>query len=99
MQQGAFGEKEYVPDIQRHLQNQLSWLEVIITIIIFIIVSIISVINILIKNFKTQITRPIQFMQNRHVTILLMIYSIQNQLLPSRAGNAVHQCKALHEAS
>ena len=26
--QGAFGEKEYVPDIQRHLQNQLSWLEV-----------------------------------------------------------------------
>ena len=25
---GAFGEKEYVPDIQRHLQNQLSWLEV-----------------------------------------------------------------------
>ena len=28
LSQGAFGEKEYVPDIQRHLQNQLSWLEV-----------------------------------------------------------------------
>lgn len=25
---GAFGEKNYIPDIYRHLQNQLSWLEV-----------------------------------------------------------------------
>lgn len=25
---GAFGEKEYIPDMYRHLQNQLSWLQV-----------------------------------------------------------------------
>ena len=50
MTQGAFGEKEYVPDIQRHLQNQLSWLEVFILIPIIIIIFIISNI-IIIMNF------------------------------------------------
>ena len=25
---GAFGEKEYVPDMYRHVQNHLTWLQV-----------------------------------------------------------------------
>jgi hypothetical protein len=26
--QGAFGEKEYIPNLHRHTQNQFSWLQV-----------------------------------------------------------------------
>ena len=54
MQQGAFGEKEYVPDIQRHLQNQLSWLEVFIIITLTIII-IVFIIIVLIMNLRISI--------------------------------------------
>ena len=26
--QGAFGEKQYIPDMYRHVQNHISWLQV-----------------------------------------------------------------------